>query len=79
MRKFRKFKRVSPDNRPQHAWFETNMPNSVINPKHIRQPGYNEFGNWFLENCEGEWAYPGPTRILFSREEDRVKFILRWL
>jgi len=74
------WKRVSSDSRDK--WFPLTTPANLINPgpsTQSREKTYNQFGNWFIENCTGVWAYPASTDLLFSKEEDKIKFILRWM
>lgn len=58
----------------------------TIHESLLLTPKYDNFGKWFEKNCEGYWsiglsrpAYPDRNVILFTEEEDKVKFILKWV
>ncbi len=63
-------------------WFKVPIDPELLRPdmysnKDFYQ-SYDEFGEWFEENCIGFWAYPNPHFILFTVNEDRIKFILKY-
>lgn len=63
-------------------WFKLKFDNNLFeddtddkDPHNL----YNEFGRWFVKECEGYWAHPRRGLLLFSHEEDKVKVILKYI
>ncbi len=76
------YRRIDSNMHPVNFWFKVAIPARLLNQGETSEDKlatYNGFGAWFIDECNGVWAFPGPTDIYFSDEEDRVKFILRWL
>jgi hypothetical protein len=62
------------------SWFEQRIPDRLMLSKRKADDGcYEIYCAWFEENGTGYWALPRSHLILFTHEEDRVKFILRFL
>ena len=57
-------------------WHEQKIPDRLLR---VRDGYYDEFCIWFTKNCEGHWALPRSHSLLFTHEEDQVKFILKFL
>ncbi len=73
------YNRINSWSRPNDSWFRILIEPILLQPIEFdNHEAYDAFGTWFEANCTGFWAYPEPTLLLFSLNEDKVKFILKF-
>lgn len=74
-----KFRRINSWSRPAESWFKTSIKSDLLLREPMLHVEYIKFGTWFKTNCVGFWAFPNPKLLLFTSDEDRIKFILKYL
>ena len=67
-------------------WYEQRIPDKLLRSRYIHgnyvlnEAGlYEEFCIWATKNCIGHWALPRSHSLLFTHEEDKVMFVLKFL
>ena len=73
------YRRINSDAR--NDWFRLKLTSTILEDgdHDYSRNLYDEFGRWFERECKGNWAYPTPYLLLFTNEEDKCKFILKYM